>query len=136
MGKIDRRTAVQLALLTVGASSLGLLWEHTPGHAGYILKSGDEFLFCWGDIVHLPSVQLANPDVGVVIFDTNPTETVETRRAVLDLVTSERMHVDGAHLEFPSVGYVERRESGFAFVPELSLTMEGRLGAQAKGGIA
>lgn len=38
---------------------------HTPGHSGFMVKDGDASLLIWGDIVHLPGIQFANPDAGV-----------------------------------------------------------------------
>ena len=45
-----------------------LLPGHTPGHSGYMVEGGGKKLFLWGDIVHLPTFQPAQPDASL-IFD-------------------------------------------------------------------
>ncbi|MDB5374427.1 MAG: Glyoxylase, beta-lactamase superfamily, partial [Belnapia sp.] len=31
---------------------------HTPGHSGYLLASGKDSLLIWGDIIHVPEIQV------------------------------------------------------------------------------
>ena len=40
------------------------LFGHTAGHTGYLIGEGKDALLIWGDIVHFPHVQLAQPEVG------------------------------------------------------------------------
>ena len=91
---------------------------HTPGHAGYALQSAGEHLLIWGDIVHMPGVQFANPEAGMV-FDTDPAQAQATRRRIFDMAASERARVAGMHLDFPTFGHVARAGNGYAFVPEV-----------------
>lgn len=91
---------------------------HTPGHTGYRLDGGSRSLLVWGDIVHLPQVQAAEPEAGVV-FDVDGDEAVRTRRRMLGEASTDRLLVAGMHTEFPGLANVIREEEGFRIVPEL-----------------
>jgi glyoxylase-like metal-dependent hydrolase (beta-lactamase superfamily II) len=65
---------------------------HTPGHTAWHVHSGGDSLLIWGDVVHLPGVQLALPDAGVA-FDIDYQAAAVTRKRVLDMVASEGMRV-------------------------------------------
>ena len=90
---------------------------HTPGHTGYLIESGRERLLIWGDVVHMPEVQVPRPEVSMVV-DTDPEAAAESRRRVFDMVASERMLVTGMHLHFPGFAHVVREGSGYRLVPE------------------
>ena len=90
---------------------------HTPGHTGYLIESGGERLLIWGDVVHMPEVQVPRPEVSMVV-DTDPEAAAESRRRVFDMVASERMLVTGMHLHFPGFAHVVREGSGYRLVPE------------------
>lgn len=89
---------------------------HTPGHTGYRVGGGK--LLIWGDIVHMPDVQAARPDVGIA-FDADPQAARATRERVLDMAATERLAVAGMHMHFPAFSHVVRDGSGYRFVPEL-----------------
>ncbi|MFK7941372.1 MAG: hypothetical protein AB8B85_00400 [Paracoccaceae bacterium] len=40
---------------------------HTPEHTGFLVESSDEALLIWGDIVHMPEVQVLHPEVTMVV---------------------------------------------------------------------
>jgi glyoxylase-like metal-dependent hydrolase (beta-lactamase superfamily II) len=86
---------------------------HTPGHTGYIVGSGDDALLIWGDIVHLPEVQLARPEISVIL-DSDRDAAVATRRRVLALAAKDKKIVAGMHLHFPGFARVINRGNGFA----------------------
>ncbi len=91
---------------------------HTPGHSAYAVQSAGESLLIWGDIVHMPGVQFANPAAGMA-FDIDPAQAQATRRRIFDMAASERARVAGMHLDFPTFGHVARAGAGYAFVPEV-----------------
>jgi glyoxylase-like metal-dependent hydrolase (beta-lactamase superfamily II) len=64
-----------------------LLHGHTPGHSGYMISSGKESLLIWGDIVHVPDIQIPRPEV-TIEFDTDPHAAAATRKRVLDMVAT------------------------------------------------
>lgn len=89
---------------------------HTPGHTGYLLSSGNESLLIWGDIVHVPEVQTARPEV-CMAFDTDKAQAEATRRRVFDMVTTDKLMVTGMHLHFPGFAHVVRAGSGYRLIP-------------------
>ncbi len=88
---------------------------HTPGHTGYRIGTGEDALLIWGDIVHVPPVQLADPGIGVA-FDADPALAERTRRAVLEQAVTGTLKIAGMHLPFPGFGSVERAGTGYRFV--------------------
>ena len=91
---------------------------HTPGHSAWHVHSGRDSILIWGDVVHLPGVQLPLPDAGVA-FDIDSKAAAVTRKRVLDQVATDKMRVAGVHLDFPSVGRIVRRGEGYGFLPEV-----------------
>ena len=105
-----------------GEASLGAgmtampLPGHTPGHSGVMLESDGDALLMWGDIVHVPPVQFARPDV-TIGFDVDQDTARATRMKVLDMAATDRLRVAGMHISFPGIGYVEKAGDGYRFVP-------------------
>jgi glyoxylase-like metal-dependent hydrolase (beta-lactamase superfamily II) len=93
------------------------LHGHTPGHTGYLIESGGERLLIWGDVVHMPEVQVPRPEVSMVV-DSDPEAAAATRRRVFDMVASERLLVTGMHLHFPGFGHIAREGGAYRFMPE------------------
>ena len=90
---------------------------HTPGHTAYLIESGGESLMIWGDIVHMPELQLPRPEISTAM-DTDPAGAVATRRSVLDRVASDRQLVAGMHIGFPGLGHIVRHGTGYHLEPE------------------
>lgn len=85
---------------------------HTPGHTSWLIRSGEERLLIWGDIVHLAAVQVPRPDASLV-YDVDPALAPQTRAKVFGWVADERLPVAGAHLH-PGFALVRRQGSGYA----------------------
>jgi len=92
------------------------LFGHTPGHTGYMITSGADSLFVWGDIVHFAPFQFAQPEWSIV-YDRNPEAAIATRKRTLDMVATDKIAVVGVHLPFPGKGHVVKAGSGYQFVP-------------------
>ena len=90
---------------------------HTPGHTGYLVSSGDDRLLIWGDIVHVPEIQVPRPDV-TMTFDIDPVQAAATRRRAFDMVASERLLFAGMHVHFPGLARLAPHGSDYALVPE------------------
>lgn len=90
---------------------------HTPGHTGFMVASGGRSLLIWGDIVHVPEVQIARPEVTMKV-DTDPALAIATRRRILDQVATDRLAIAGMHLHFPAFAHVARDGSGYRLVPD------------------
>lgn len=89
---------------------------HTVGHSGVMLESEGDALLLWGDILHVPPVQLAMPEV-TIGFDTDQPLAAKTRIALLDQVASDGTRIAGMHIGFPGIGWVEKRSEGYGFTP-------------------
>jgi glyoxylase-like metal-dependent hydrolase (beta-lactamase superfamily II) len=91
---------------------------HTPGHSGWHVSSGDDQLLIWGDITHVPVIQIARPEIGMV-FDVDIEQGRNSRRKILDLVAADGIAIGGMHLEFPGFGNILRSGQGYEYVPAL-----------------
>lgn len=94
---------------------------HTPGHTAWLLDSDGERLLIWGDIVHLPVIQFAHPEAGVV-YDFDGPAAAAARLRVFEMVAAERIPVAGVHLDFPCFGHVEKSSAargGFHYTSEI-----------------
>ena len=89
---------------------------HTPGHTGYMLSSGGDSLWVWGDIVHVAAFQFPHPEWAVA-FDTDPKQAVATRKAALDRAATDKLVVAGMHLPFPGRGHIFNDGGRYEFVP-------------------
>lgn len=96
---------------------------HTPGHTVFAIASGKESLLALSDTTNNPYLFARHPEWQPTI-DIDGPRAVETRKALLDRATADRMLVHGYHFPFPAVGHIARQRSGYDFVPE---TWETRL---------
>jgi len=90
---------------------------HTPGHSSFLIEQGGESHLIWGDTVHVPEVQTAQPEAGVT-YDIDAGQAVATRRRIFDMAASERLLVAGLHLHFPAFSWLARQGDGYRLVPE------------------
>jgi glyoxylase-like metal-dependent hydrolase (beta-lactamase superfamily II) len=89
---------------------------HTPGHTLYIVESKGEKLVLWGDLMHVASVQFADPSVSIG-FDTDGPAARAQRAKVFADAAAHGYLVGGAHLPFPALGHLRASGSGYEFVP-------------------
>ncbi len=83
------------------------LFGHTPGHSGYLLGDGKESLLIWGDIVHFPYIQVAQPEV-TIAFDSDPAQAASVRHTLLDRVATDNLTVSGMHFNLPTTAKISR----------------------------
>lgn len=82
---------------------------HTPGHTGFRIDADDKSLLIWGDIVHYPHIQSAQPSAAI-LFDVDPVQAELTRKNVLKQAAREKLLIAGMHLDrtgFATVGRVD-----------------------------
>jgi glyoxylase-like metal-dependent hydrolase (beta-lactamase superfamily II) len=91
---------------------------HTPGHTGWLVERGNDAVMIWGDIAHMPTLQLAAPHAGTIL-DIDREQAVATRKKAFDMAATDRLRIAGIHLDFPAFGHIERRGAAYAFVPEV-----------------
>ena len=90
---------------------------HTPGHTMYLIQSGGESLLIWGDITHVPEIQIPRPEV-TIAFDTDPAGAIASRKRALEMAASEKLLIAGMHLHFPAFSRLAKRGDGYVLVPE------------------
>jgi glyoxylase-like metal-dependent hydrolase (beta-lactamase superfamily II) len=90
---------------------------HTPGHTSFVISSGPNSLLVQADVTSgIASVFVRNPD-WFGGGDMDGPMAVATRRKLYDMLATEKMPTTGYHLPFPAVGRIEKRGTGYAFVP-------------------
>ncbi len=91
---------------------------HTPGHTGFMVKSGGDTLLIWGDVMHVPAVQTARPAVSTA-FDTDKEAAHRSRLTMLERAVAEDLLVTGMHLSFPGFCRFAREGDRFVLQPEV-----------------
>jgi glyoxylase-like metal-dependent hydrolase (beta-lactamase superfamily II) len=89
---------------------------HTPGHSGFVVKSGGETLLVWGDVVHSHTTQFADPAVALE-FDVNQKQARATRIKAMQDAARSGTWVAGAHLPFPGIGRVLANGKAYRWLP-------------------
>lgn len=89
---------------------------HTPGHTGFVLRSGTDALFFWADTTDSTALQLNNPE-RTLIFDVDQQAGAVARRKAIDMAATDRLLIAGSHVPFPSFGHVTKRTGRYDFVP-------------------
>ena len=81
---------------------------HTHGHPSHIVSSGNNTLLVQADVTAgAATLFVRNPDWQFV-FDSDKPTAVETRKKLYDMASADKMMVQGYHLPFPAVGYIEK----------------------------
>ncbi len=91
---------------------------HTPGHVAVHLDAGSEHAVMWGDLLHSP-LQCLRPNWYFMI-DTDPAQSVASRRRVLESCCEHDHLVLSAHFPAPSVGRIAAEGDAFRFGYERS----------------
>jgi glyoxylase-like metal-dependent hydrolase (beta-lactamase superfamily II) len=89
---------------------------HTPGHTSHIVTSGASKVYVQADVTHAPFLFARHPGWHA-FYDHEPVQAEATRRKVYDMLSAEKMMVQGFHYPFPSVAHVEKTASGYLEVP-------------------
>jgi glyoxylase-like metal-dependent hydrolase (beta-lactamase superfamily II) len=90
---------------------------HTPGHTSHVIASGDAKALVQADITAgMATLFVRNPE-WQAFFDADKPLAVQTRRKIYDMVSADKMLVQGFHFPFPSAGYIEKSGTGYRLVP-------------------
>jgi len=89
---------------------------HTPGHTIYVVESGSERIFVWGDLMHVAALQFPLPSA---TFETewSTTKSAQQRQAVFADVASHGYYAAAAHVAFPGIGKLRADGDGYSWVP-------------------
>jgi len=90
---------------------------HTPGHTGYMVESRGERALIWGDLCHVPGLQLPFPGIKTK-YDSLPDLTAQTRERNLGWIADDRILIAGMHMHFPGYAYIVRRGDAYGYVQE------------------
>ncbi len=91
-------------------------YGHTPGHLAFHIESEGKRLLFWGDCAHHEVASLAKPEWHA-FFDMDKEKGAATRKRIYDMAATERLAVIGYHMSFPSLGFVERKDAGYRWLP-------------------
>ena len=89
---------------------------HTPGHTSHVVASGAAKVYVQADVTHAPFLFARHPGWHA-FYDHEPVQAEATRRRVYDMLSAERMLVQGFHYPFPSVAHVEKTATGYREIP-------------------
>ncbi|MEA2928953.1 MAG: hypothetical protein QOG38_1381 [Hyphomicrobiales bacterium] len=85
---------------------------HSPGHTSHIVSSGSGKVYVQADVTHVPFLFVRNPGWHA-FYDQDAAMAETTRRKVYDMLSAEKMMVQGFHYPFPSHAYVEKSGNGY-----------------------
>ncbi|TRD15147.1 MBL fold metallo-hydrolase [Palleronia caenipelagi] len=88
---------------------------HTPGHMSFEIRQGGSAALVIGDAIGNHHVAFQRPDL-LSGSDQNKELAAETRKALLDRITSEDLTIVGFHLPGGGMGRAETRGDGYRFV--------------------
>ncbi|MEJ1118238.1 MULTISPECIES: MBL fold metallo-hydrolase [Phyllobacterium] len=91
-------------------------YGHTPGHMIFHVESAGKRLVLTADTANHYVASLQRPE-WEVSFDGDKAMAAETRKKVFDKIAADKVPFIGYHMPFPSVGYAEKLETGYRFVP-------------------
>ncbi len=75
-------------------------------------------MFVQADVTNNPLLFARNPGWHA-FYDQDPVLAEATRRKVYDMLSAEKMLVQGFHYPFPSVAHVEKTATGYREIPVL-----------------
>jgi glyoxylase-like metal-dependent hydrolase (beta-lactamase superfamily II) len=88
---------------------------HAPGHAAFLVASGNGKLLVTSDTVN-HQILVRNPDWHLWA-DMDANTAVTTRKRLLDMAAADRIQIAAYHLPFPSTGFISKQGSGYEFHP-------------------
>jgi glyoxylase-like metal-dependent hydrolase (beta-lactamase superfamily II) len=71
---------------------------HSPSHACWTVEGGDAKVLFWGDIVHVPAVQVPYPEV-CIVYDYDSIAAAASRRRLFAEIADTPTIIAGAHLD-------------------------------------
>jgi glyoxylase-like metal-dependent hydrolase (beta-lactamase superfamily II) len=90
---------------------------HTPGHAVFLLSSGNQQLMLSNDVAYVPALLAPHPEWQGA-YDQDGPLAIASRRKMLDRAVADKLRVCGAHFPFPGSGVFAKDGGAYAFVPD------------------
>ena len=110
----DKKEIISFTKDLIPGVSLLSIPGHTPGHSGFRVDSDNQALVHLGDIIHAPNLQLNDPNAST-IFDIDGGEALNSRKKMLDMVSTDRVMCTSGHTLEPKFGFIEKHGTGFKF---------------------
>jgi len=88
---------------------------HSPGHAAFLVTSGNGKLLVSCDTVN-HQILVRNPEWNLWA-DMDAAMAVGARKRLLDMAAADKIQIAAYHLPFPSTGYISKRGDGYEFHP-------------------
>ncbi len=114
---VEKATFVTNSATVVSGITSMAAFGHSPGHMIYNIESGGRRLVLTADTANHFVLSLQRPDWEVK-FDMDKKAAAASRKTVFDMLATDRVAFLGYHMPFPAVGYVEKQETGYRFVPK------------------
>jgi glyoxylase-like metal-dependent hydrolase (beta-lactamase superfamily II) len=89
---------------------------HSLGLLAYNVESEGKSVLIWGDVANHYVFSLQQPEWRVA-FDDDKEQAVATRKRILEMVARDRTTVVGFHMPFPAVGFVEKLNGVYRWLP-------------------
>ena len=89
---------------------------HTAGHTSYLVESKGQRLLVIGDLIHVASVQFADPGV-TIAFDSDAKAAATSRATVFAQAAKDGDLIGAAHLQFPGLGHLRAAGKSWQWVP-------------------
>ncbi|MFK0384884.1 MBL fold metallo-hydrolase [Agrobacterium sp. NPDC090273] len=90
---------------------------HSPGHLIFQVESDGKQLVLTADTANHFVLSLQRPEWEVK-FDMDKAAAAASRKKLFDMIATDRLPFLGYHMPFPAVGYAEKQETGYRFVPK------------------
>ncbi|PSH63903.1 MULTISPECIES: MBL fold metallo-hydrolase [Phyllobacterium] len=112
----EKTTFIKAGDSVVSGIASEAAYGHTPGHMIFHIESAGKHIVLTADTANHYVASLQRPDWEVA-FDTDKPMGAATRKKVFDMIATDKVPFIGYHMPFPAVGYVEKQETGYRFVP-------------------
>lgn len=89
---------------------------HAPGHVGYALRTDEDHFLFFGDVVHVPALQFADPTLSWG-YDDDQITARATRSKILRQAANQGTWIAGAHLGRPGMGRLKSEEASYIYEP-------------------
>lgn len=89
---------------------------HSPGLMAFHIESEDKRFMVTADTFTHFVMGVQRPD-WFFDMDDDKDKAVTTRKRILDMLATDRLLVAGFHMPFPSLGWIERTQNSYRWVP-------------------
>ena len=89
---------------------------HSPGLLAFHIESEGKRFMLTADTCTQYVIAVQRPE-WYFDMDDDKDKAVATRQRILDMAATERLFVGGFHFPFPGIGWVEKAQGGYRFVP-------------------